>query len=325
MMPCGFVCVPKVQSTTSQNPASMAMTAVCIMPTAVAPPMSMVAQNDGTMPRNAATREAQPCCSPICAGIRQSTPSTSSRATPQSSMARFAASRQKPIALTPGTLPKRDRPMPATAWRLRSRAGSRTDRYRLCQTSGSPRWAFPHGPPAMDIDDVTRGSYVEPRPLMSRTDDDVPLSARAPRIVQGSPDAIIRGAAAWATPSGVPGEPARISRRFTAASRNPGRGRDVRGRRLHHASQRGVGDRPGLLRFSAQRIAQSGAQRAEERSAGGVVVLVLDAVAGVTAAEVLHGGHELVEPIEARHDRAQDGHQPPALLGHVAPEEQLRD
>ena len=56
------------------------------------------------MPRNAATRDAQPCCSPICAGMRQSTPSTSSRATPQSSMARFAASRQKPIALTPGHL-----------------------------------------------------------------------------------------------------------------------------------------------------------------------------------------------------------------------------
>ena len=45
------------------------------MPTAVAPPMSMVAQNDGVMPRNAATRDAQPCCSPICAGMRQSTPS----------------------------------------------------------------------------------------------------------------------------------------------------------------------------------------------------------------------------------------------------------
>jgi hypothetical protein len=30
-------------------------------------------------------------------------------------MARFAASRQKPIALTPGTLPNRDNPMPATA------------------------------------------------------------------------------------------------------------------------------------------------------------------------------------------------------------------
>jgi hypothetical protein len=39
-----LVWVPNVHSTASQNPASMAMTAVCIMPTAVAPPMSIVAQ-----------------------------------------------------------------------------------------------------------------------------------------------------------------------------------------------------------------------------------------------------------------------------------------
>jgi hypothetical protein len=37
--------------------------------------------------------------------MRQSTPSMSSRAIPQSSIARTEASRQKPMALTPGTLP----------------------------------------------------------------------------------------------------------------------------------------------------------------------------------------------------------------------------
>ena len=67
------------------------------------------------MPRWTATREPQPCCSPICGGIRTITPSMSSLAMPQSAIAFAEDSRQKPIALVPGTLPKRDRPMPAIA------------------------------------------------------------------------------------------------------------------------------------------------------------------------------------------------------------------
>ena len=99
-IPIGLVWVPNVQSTTLANPDSTAITAVCSMPIGVAPPMSMVEQYVGVMPSSAATRDAQPCCSPICAGMRQSTPSTSSRATPQSSMARLADSRQNAMALT---------------------------------------------------------------------------------------------------------------------------------------------------------------------------------------------------------------------------------
>src|SRR3989442_2717276 len=124
MHPCGLFCVPKAHSTTSQNPAAIAITAACIMPIAVAPPMSIVAQKTGVMPRYEATREAQPCCSPIMVGMRTRTPSMSSRETPQSSMARLEASRVKPIELTPGSLPKRDSPMPATALRSRRRAAS---------------------------------------------------------------------------------------------------------------------------------------------------------------------------------------------------------
>src|SRR5262245_34930286 len=123
-MPCGLVCVPNVHSTTSQKPASIAMTAVCIMPIAVAPPMSIVEQKAGVMPRNAATREAQPCCSPMIAGMSTRTPSIASRFTPQSSIARFAASSVKPIVLVPGSFPKRESPMPAIAQRSRSRVTS---------------------------------------------------------------------------------------------------------------------------------------------------------------------------------------------------------
>src|SRR4029077_5559769 len=83
-----------------------------------------VEQKVGVIPRNAATREAQPCCSPITAGMRTSTPSIESRSMPQSSIARFAASSVKPIALVPGSFPKRERPMPAIAQRPLSRAGS---------------------------------------------------------------------------------------------------------------------------------------------------------------------------------------------------------
>ena len=115
MTPCGLFWQAKAQSTVEQNSASIAMTAVWIMPIAVAPPMSMVEQKEGVRPRKAATREAQPCCSPITAGIRARTPSIASRATPQSSIARLAASSVKPIVLVPGSFPKRDRPTPAMA------------------------------------------------------------------------------------------------------------------------------------------------------------------------------------------------------------------
>src|SRR5437870_9368046 len=124
MTPCGLFWQAKAQSTVEQKPASVAMTAVWIMPIAVAPPMSMVEQKEGVRPRKAATREAQPCCSPITAGMRANTPSIASRATPASSIARLAASSVKPMVLVPGSLPKRERPMPAMAWRSRSRLGS---------------------------------------------------------------------------------------------------------------------------------------------------------------------------------------------------------
>ena len=123
--PCGLFWHAKAQSTVVQKPASIAMTAVWTMPIAVAPPMSMVEQKAGVMPRKAATREAQPCCSPMIAGMRTSTPSISSRRIPQSSTARLAASSVKPMALVPGSLPKRDSPIPAIAQRSRSRVGSR--------------------------------------------------------------------------------------------------------------------------------------------------------------------------------------------------------
>ena len=77
--PCGLFWHAKAQSTVVQNPASIAITAVCTMPMAVAPPMSMVEQNVGVTPRKAATRDAQPCCSPITAGMSTSTPSMASR------------------------------------------------------------------------------------------------------------------------------------------------------------------------------------------------------------------------------------------------------
>src|SRR5262249_10401992 len=67
-------------------------------------------------------RDAQPWASPCDDGIATSTASRSSRAMPQSSMARLAASSAKPIALVPGSLPKRDRPIPAMAYRSRRRA-----------------------------------------------------------------------------------------------------------------------------------------------------------------------------------------------------------
>src|SRR5437773_1673615 len=101
MTPCGLFWQAKAQSTVEQKPASIAMTAVWIMPMAVAPPMSMVEQKEGVRPRKAATREAQPCCSPITAGIRARTPSIASRATPQSSIARLAAPSVKPIVPVP--------------------------------------------------------------------------------------------------------------------------------------------------------------------------------------------------------------------------------
>src|SRR5205807_1532015 len=81
-------------------------------------------QRAGVMPRNAATRDAQPCCSPMIAGMRTRTPSMASRSTPQSSSARFAASSVKPIVLVPGSFPKRESPMPAIAQRSRSRVAS---------------------------------------------------------------------------------------------------------------------------------------------------------------------------------------------------------
>ena len=73
------------------------------------------AKNAGVMPRNAAAREPQPCASPCDEGNATSTPSRSSRAMPQSSIACFAASRQNPMALVPGSFPKRESPMPAIA------------------------------------------------------------------------------------------------------------------------------------------------------------------------------------------------------------------
>ena len=115
MSPCGAFCVPNAQRTARHMPASSSATAVCSMPIAVAPPMSMVLQNAGVMPRNAAARDPQPCASPWDDGNATSTPSMSSRAMPQSSIACFEASRQKPMALVPGTLPNRESPMPAMA------------------------------------------------------------------------------------------------------------------------------------------------------------------------------------------------------------------
>src|ERR1051326_8558125 len=109
--------VANAQSTALQYPASMAAAAVAIMPMAVAPPMSIVELKVGSSPSSAATRAAHPCCSPITAGIITSTPSSACLSMPQSSIARFEASRVKPMALVPGTLPKRLTPTPATAWR----------------------------------------------------------------------------------------------------------------------------------------------------------------------------------------------------------------
>src|SRR5262249_49805220 len=110
--------------TTLHIPASRSATAVWSIPRAVAPPMSIVEQNAGVVPRNAAARDAHPWASPWLAGKATSTPSTSSRRTPQSSIACFDSSSAKPMALVPGSLPKRERPMPAIAYRFRSRAGS---------------------------------------------------------------------------------------------------------------------------------------------------------------------------------------------------------
>src|SRR2546428_9243374 len=124
MTPWGLFWQAKAQRTVVQKPASIAMTAVWIIPIAVAPPMSMVEQKAGVMPRKAATRDAQPCCSPMMAGIRTRTPSIASRDTPASSIAFRAASRVNPIVLVPGSLPKRERPIPAIAQRPRSRATS---------------------------------------------------------------------------------------------------------------------------------------------------------------------------------------------------------
>src|SRR5579862_1838485 len=122
--PCGLFWQANAQRTVVQKPASIAMTALCTMPIAVAPPMSIVEHNAGVMPRNAATRDAQPCCSPMIAGMSTRTPSIASRSTPQSSIARFAASSVNPIVLVHGSFPKRESPMPAIAQRSRSRTGS---------------------------------------------------------------------------------------------------------------------------------------------------------------------------------------------------------
>jgi hypothetical protein len=51
--------------------------------------MSIVAEKVGSMPDSRRPR-AQPCCSPMIAGIITSTPSIASRRMPASSMARFS-------------------------------------------------------------------------------------------------------------------------------------------------------------------------------------------------------------------------------------------
>jgi hypothetical protein len=81
-----------------------------------------------------------------------------------------------------------------------------------------------------------------------------------------------------------------------------------------------IGDGPRLLDLGVEGVPEPDAQGVQQRGADDRVVLVPDAISGVPLAEGVDDGHELTEPVEAPHDRADHHHQLPALRGHVSPE-----
>jgi hypothetical protein len=100
-----------------------------------------------------------------------------------------------------------------------------------------------------------------------------------------------------------------------------GLGFGVMGGVEHGASERGVDGGPSGADFFGEGGAEALFESPEERGADGGVVSVVDAETGVADAEIADGGENLIEFLEAAHREAEDGHELPTLLLHVAAEE----